>query len=166
MQDTISRWVSGIAGHLNRVGVAVPMKAIGDRMSSQCLTSAGLLCTATSGHYVPKTGGSDTYALAAGTLVKVASGTDMPALVGTITATKFNVFCFFIDAAGTVTSQIGVEGAAIANIKFPQVPENKAMLGFIIVTYASTFTGGSTALDTATTVYVNTIGAVEPNILL
>ena len=55
--------------------------------------------------------------------------------------------------------------AAIANIKFPQVPENKAMLGFIIVTYASTFTGGSTALDTATTVYVNTIGAVEPNIL-
>lgn len=166
MYDTITRWLAGITPNNDRKKIAVPMKAIGDRLSSQCLTSAGLVITATSGKYTAKIGASDTYAVANGTLVKVAAGTDMTTPAGVITAGSYNVFCFFVDAAGALTTLMGVEGTTVAKVKFPQPPENKAMLGFILVTYASTFTGGSTALDTATTVYVNTVGAVDPTILL
>ena len=43
-----------------------------------------------------------------------------PALTGiTITAGKYNVVCFFIDSASTVTAAAGTEGATLAAVKFP-----------------------------------------------
>lgn len=91
----------------------------------------------------------------------------MPALTGiNISAGKYNVVCFFIDSASVVTALAGSEGATLAAVKFPQFPVGKALVGYLVITYASAFTGGTTALDTATTVYASPVGAFDPNITL
>lgn len=164
MRDTIRRYLEGIASNKDARAVRAIVDPIGDRYSSQALNSAGLAIHG-GGSTLAKTGASDFYAVANGVIVKIASGTDLPALTGlNITATKFNVFCFFIDAAAVVTVAMGTEGAAFGNVLWPQFPENKALVGTLLVTNASTFTGGTTALDTATTVYINTQGAFDPTV--
>jgi hypothetical protein len=165
MQDTVSNYLDGVQSETTRRAVRIPMKAIADRLSCQATSTAGLVVTATTGHYVPKTGSAAFAGVVQGVPVAIAGGTDMPALVGTITATKYNIFCFFIDRASVVTSAMGIEGATLAAVKFPPFPEGKTLVGYIVVTYASTFTGGSTALDTATTVYVSPVGAFDPTVL-
>jgi hypothetical protein len=90
----------------------------------------------------------------------------MPALSGSITAASYNVFCFFIDSASVVTSAMGTEATTLAGVDFPTFPLGKALVGYLVVTYASAFVGGTTALDTATTVYVSPIGPFNPNALL
>lgn len=162
--DTQRRWLEGVANNKDAESIRHVTEPMGDRMSSQALATAGLLIHG-GGSTVAKTGSTDAYFVAKGVLQKIAASTDMPALVGSITAGKYNVFCFFIDSAGVVTVAMGTEGAAIANVAFPQFPKNKALIGFLIVTYASAFVGGTTALDTATTVYVNPIGAFDPTVL-
>ena len=166
MLDTIRKYLEGMAAQQDRRAIQRIVDPIGDRMSTQPLTSAGLLVSGTGSGVTAKIGSADFYASVKGILVKIAASTDMPALVGTITAAKYNVFCFFVDAAGTVTSAMGTEGAAIGNVVFPPFPENKALVGFLIVTYASTFTGGTTPLATATTVYVSPLGPFDPSVLL
>ncbi len=90
----------------------------------------------------------------------------MPALVGDITAAYFNVYCFFIDSASVVTVARGTEATTLAGVIFPPFPAGKALVGFLTVTYASTFTGGSTPLDTATTTYNSPTGAWDPSVLV
>ena len=165
MQNSISQYLEGIPNTQMQNAVRPVLNAIGDRVSTQSLTSAGLVIK-TGGSALAKTGASAYYGVVKGKLVTVGAGVYIPALSGTITAGKYNVFCFFIDSASTVTSVKGIEGAAIGNVVFPSIPEGKAMIGFLLITYASTFTGGTTALDTATTVYVNTVGAFDPSINL
>lgn len=103
-------------------------------------------------------------------LVTKAANTDMAGLVGTVTAAKFNVYCFFIDSAGTLTALMGTEAATLAGITFPIFPDNKACIGFVIInpTGVGNFVGGTTALDDGTVipnaVYVNTIGAFKPSL--
>jgi hypothetical protein len=65
-----------------------------------------------------------------------------------------------------VTVAQGVEGTTLALAKFPAIPEGKALVGFLIVTYNSTFTGGTTPLATATTIYCSPTGALDPSILI
>ena len=166
MQDTVTAFLSGLDGESNRAALRPILYAIADRMSCQATSTAGLVVTATSGHYVPKTGSAAFAGVVQGVPVAIAGGTDMPTLVGTITAGSYNVFCFFIDQASTVTVAMGIEGTTLAKVKFPPFPQGKALVGYIVVTYASTFTGGSTALDTATTVYVSPVGAFDPTIVL
>lgn len=166
MRDTIRRYLAGIAAQKDARAIRSVLDPIGDRYSSQALNSAGLAIKS-GGSALAKTGSSDFYAVAKGVLVKIAASTDMPSLTGlNITATKFNVICFFVDSAAVVTVAMGTEGAALGNVVFPQFPENKALVGCLIVTYASTFTGGTTALDTATTVYLNPVGAFDPTVLI
>lgn len=165
MQDTIIRWLEGIASQKDRYSLQNLLWPIGDRLSSQPLNTAGLTIKA-GGSTLAKTGATDFYAVANGVLVKISASTDMPALTGiTIAATKFNVVCFVVDSAGVVTALSGTQGAALGNVVFPQLPKNKALVGFLIITYASTFTGGTTALDTATTVYISPLGAFDATIL-
>ena len=141
------------------------LNALADRMSSQATSTAGLVIKA-GGGVLAKTGAAAFAGVANGVPVAIAASTDMPALTGTITANKFNVYCFFIDSASVVTVAQGTEGATLAAVKFPPVPVGKALVGYLVITYASTFTGNSTALDTATTVYVSPVGAFDPTILL
>lgn len=165
MQDTINRYLDGIAAAKDQRSVDFIVTPIGDRMSSQPLNTAGLAIT-TGGAATAKTGATDFYAVANGVLVKIAAATTLPVLTGiNFGAGKFNVACFFIDSGGTVTAAGGTQGAALGNVVFPQFPKNKALVGFLIITYASAFTGGTTPLDTATTVYVNPIGAFDPTVL-
>lgn len=165
MQDTINRYLDGVAANKDQRAIDFIVTPIGDRMSSQPLNTAGLTIK-TGGSTLAKSGAADFYAVANGVLVKIAASTDMPSLTGiNITATKFNVICFFVDSGGTVTAAAGTQGAALGNVVFPQFPKNKALVGFLIITYASTFTGGTTPLDTATTVYVSPLGAFDPTIL-
>jgi hypothetical protein len=60
---------------------------------------------------------------------------------------------------------MGTQSATLAGVVFPVVPIGKAIVGFLIVTYASQFVGGTTPLDTATTTYVSPTGAFDPTVL-
>ena len=165
MLDTMTRYLTGFSEVKHRIALRFIAEPIVDRFSSQPLNTAGLAITG-GGGTAAKIGASDFYAVANGILVKIAASTTLPALVGTITAASFNVFCFFVDSAAVATVAMGTEGTTLAKVKFPTFPKNKTLVGFLIVTYASTFTGGTTALDTATTVYVNGAGPFDPSVLI
>jgi hypothetical protein len=170
MLDTITRYLAAVPDGNERVALRIVLTALGDRLSSQSLSSAALAIKAGSSAIV-KTGAA-LYAVAQGVLVTKTSATDMAALVGTVTNTKFNVFCFYVDSAGTLTSQMGTEGATLATVVWPATPAGKAQIGFIVVNPTGTgnFVGGTTALDDATVVpnvaYVNTQGAFDPTVLV
>jgi hypothetical protein len=170
MLDTIRRYLNTISEVRHRAAISAVVEPIGDRISTQTLTSAGLVIKAGGG--VLAKAGAAFYALVQGKLVTKAINTDMAALVGTVTADAFNVYAFFMDGAGTLTTAMGVEGVALANVVFPPIPAGKAMVGFIIINPTGTgnFVGGTTPLDDVTvvpnTVYVNTIGAVDPTVLV
>ena len=134
------------------------------------LLSTGGLAIKAGGSAVVKAG-TLCKALVNGVLVSIAANTDMAALVGTVTADKFNVFVFSVDSAGTPVTQMGTEAAAIGAVVFPTIAADSAVLGFVIVNPTGTgnFVGGTTALDDATVVpnavYVNTPFPFNPNVL-
>ncbi len=165
--NTLSRWLQEISAYTWNWSIRKISLPLWDRQTSRPLNSAGLVIHG-SGGLVPKTGAADQYLLAQGLPQYILASTDMPALVGTVVHGTFNVFCFFIDAAGTVTSLIGTAGASLKAMQFPVFPTNKALVGFIIVNPTGTgdFVGGTTALDDATvvpnTVYVSPSGGFDP----
>ncbi len=166
MLDTMSRYLAGLTNTSDAYALNRIVSPLGDRFSSQALSSAGLAIKA-GGGVLAKIGAADFYAVAGGTLVTIAASTDMPALTGnTITAANFNVACFFVDSASVVTVAFGKQATAIAGVVFPQFPVRKALVGFLLITHSATFTGNTTALDTATTVYFNPVGAFDPTVLL
>ena len=164
MIDTVSSSMTGVAGELTRSALNAILRPIADRMSSQATSTAGLVISATTTKAMI---GAVAFAgVAKGVPVAIAAATDMPALVGDITAGSFNVYCFFIDSASVVTVVRGTEGTTLAKVKFPQFPEGKCLVGYLVVTYASPFVAGTTVLSTATTVYVSPVGAFDPTIAL
>lgn len=171
MNDTITRYLTGITEQLYQKALRAIFVPIGDRMSSQPLNSAGLVIHGAAS-LVAKTGTTAFYACAKGSLVTIAASTDMPALVGTVVNATFNVFAFFIDSGSTVTSAMGTAGTTLAGVKFPPFSEGKALVGFIVINPTGTgnFVGGTTALDDATVVptaaYVSPIGAFDPSVLI
>lgn len=171
MLNSITQFLAGMASVADKKAVLSSVKPLADRYISQSLSSAGLAIKA-GGSAIVKTGAAAYYGIANGILVTKGAATDMAALSGTVTNAKFNIYCFYIDSAGTLTSAMGTEGATLAAVKFPQTPEGKAMLGFVVINPTGTgnFVGGTTALDDATVVpnaaYVNTIGAFDPTVLI
>lgn len=166
MLDTMTRLLAGITSSQDRTALRRILRSLVDRYSSQPLTSAGLVIHG-SASTLAKTGSADFYASVQGILVKIAAATDMPALTGiNIGAGAFGVACFFVDNAGVVTAAGGTPGATLGAVVFPTPPDGKALVGFLIITYASAFTGGTTALDTATTVYVSPLGPFDPTVLV
>lgn len=171
MLNTVTQHVSAMAADGDRKALRPVFNALADRLSSQSLSSAGLVIKAGASAIV-KTGSAAYYGLANGVLVTKAAATDMAALVGTVTNAKFNVYCFYVDSAGTLTTAMGTEGATLAAVKFPPSPAGKAMIGFVVINPTGTgnFVGGTTALDDATVVptaaYVNTQGAFDPTVLI
>lgn len=171
MTDTLTRWLEAFGDTTLRWNLRKILLPIADRESTCPLQSAGLVIHGSSSTKA-KSGGSDTYLLANGILQKIAASTDMPALVGTVVNATFNVFCFFIDSAGTVTVAMGTAGSTLAKVVFPQFPTQKALVGFLIVNPTGTgnFVGGTTNLDDATvapnTVYVSPSGGFDPYILI
>lgn len=166
MQGTVTQSVNNASSAMDEQAFGVPLKAVADRMSSMALTSAGLVIKAASG-VLAKTGGSASYYLANGRFQTIAASTDMPALTGlNISAGKYNVAVFYIDQYGQTSVLFGQEAATAAGVVFPQTPAGKAIIGFLMITYASAFTGNTTALDTATTIYVSPTAGFDPSIIL
>lgn len=171
MQGTITQHLAGLAGESQQKAVRVPMKAIGDRLSSQTLNTAALRIKGGSASPTVQSNAASAFVVN-GKLVTKATSTDMAALSGSVTNAKFNVFAFFIDAAGVLTSAMGIEAVILAGVSFPAVPEGKAVIGFIIVNPTGTgaFVGGTTNLDDGTVVpnavFVNTLGAFDPTVLV
>ncbi len=165
MTATVQQWLEGVAGGKERFSLLQILGSIADRFSSCAVSSAGLAIK-TGGSTLATSGSAVTNLVANGIPVAIAAATDMPALVGTITAASFNVFCFFIDSAGTKTVAMGTEATTLAGVVFPAFPAGKALIGFLTVTYGSTFTGGTTPLDTATTTYNSPTGAWDPSVLV
>jgi hypothetical protein len=166
MLDTIGRYLQGLSNVSDAQPLRQILSPIGDRYSSQPLNSAGLVING-AGLLVAKTGATDFYAVAGGVLVKITAGTALPALTGINTAAGgFNVACFFVDAGGVVTAAGGTPALTLAGVGWPQFPVGKALIGFLIITGAGAFIGGTTALDTATTVYISPVGAFDPTVRL
>ena len=164
MKDTVSRYLANIPSNIERSALDPVLRAVADRLSSQIFNTGGLVIKA-GGGVLAKTVNT-VKAVAGGTYVSLAAA-DMPALTGlVITAAKFNVAVFYVDAAGTTSVRFGTEGGTAALVKFPDTPEGKAIIGFLLITHSSAFTGGTTALDTATTVYTDTVGAFDPSVVI
>lgn len=170
MIDTIRRWINTLPNLTYQRALRQTLEPIGDRLSSVCLNSAGLVIKSASSPTVKA--GTAFYATANGKLITKAANTDMAALSGTVTNATFNVYAFFVDSAGTLTSAMGTEGATLAAVQFPPVPETKAYIGFVVINPTGTgnFVGGTTNLDDGTVVpnaaYVSLTGPFDPSILI
>ena len=170
-KGTLAAILNGIAAQRDREAVRNALSPIVDRFSSMALSSAGLAIKAGSSAIV-KTGATDQYLIANGIMRKITAATDMAALSGTVANATFNAYSFFIDSAGTVTSQMGTAGATLVTMKLAPQPQGKALIGFVIINPTGTgdFVGGTTALDdgtvTPTAVYVNPVGPFDSSFLL
>jgi hypothetical protein len=151
--DTLYRHISNARDGTMQIILRAVTRPLFDRQSSLMVSSAGLVIKG-AGNTLAKTGAAASKYFADGVYGSIAAATDMPALVGTVTNTKFNVFCFFVDRAGTITSAMGTEGATRSAVVFPQFTALKALIGFIEINPTGTgnFVGGTTALDDATVV--------------
>lgn len=169
--DTLTRWLESIRDYQSQYSMRQILVPIFDRYTSFPITTAGLVIKAGSST-LAKTGAAVFYGIANGILQKIAAATDMPALVGSVTNAKFNVFCFFVDSAGVNTVAMGTEGATLAALKFPPFPTKKSLIGFIIINPTGTgpFVGGTTALDDATVVpnavFVSPLCGFDPACLI
>lgn len=168
MNGLFLRWLNAVPDEKTKDALRYVLTPIADRASTQTLSSPGLAIKAGASALVKA--GSQFHAWVVDRMVRVAANTDQAALAGTVTNAKFNVYCFFLDRAGTGTSAMGVEGATIGALKFPPLPEGKSLTGFVIINPTGTgnFVGGTTALDDATVVpnavYVNTVGLFDPTV--
>lgn len=160
MLDNVTQKLSGLSSEGDQNALRPLFEALADRLSSQ-VTVSGALATAS---LTPVTG-AVLQGFANGVPFTIASGISMPALLGTIPANNYGIYAFFSDGT-TVTSALGTPGATLAQAKFPVIPKKNAILGYIIVTSASPFIGGTTTLASATVVFVNTLGAFDPTVLL
>ncbi len=169
MNEPISRYLNHLSNPNDAQILRVILNAIADRASTRMLNSAGLVIKAGASALV-KTGATASHASVRGILRSIAAATDMAALAGTVVNATFNVYAYFIDAAGTLTSAMGTAGATLAEVKFPVVPTNKAVIGFTIINPTGTgdFVGGTTAIDDATVVptavHVSVVGGFDPSI--
>lgn len=142
------------------------LEGLYERLRSQTLTDAGLEIKA--GGSVTAKAGNAVYAVANGVLVTKAADTDMAALSGTVSNGSYNVFVFTIDSGGTLYTQMGTEGSALDEVRWPDIDQERAIIGFVIINPDGTgdFVGGTTDLDDGTVspnaVYVNTQGAFDP----
>lgn len=129
------------------------------RSATQKLVVSGALAIHGSASTLAKTTAT-AYYMIDGAMYKLAAA-DLPALVGTVVNATFNVFVFYVNAAGTVVTAMGTGATTLAGVVFPTIPDENASLGFVIVNPTGTgnFVGGTTALDDGTVVpnavYVN-----------
>ncbi len=171
MLGTVRQWFNNLKlDSRDRYSLEQVIEAIADRLSCQTLTS-GALAINGAGNTAAKVG-SAWYGVVKGNPLTKAANTAMAALSGTVVNATFNVFCFYVDAGGTLTTLMGTAGATLGAVVFPQPPVGKTMIGFVIINPTGTgnFVGGTTALDDATVVpnavYVNTVGAFDPTVLV
>jgi hypothetical protein len=104
-----------------------------------------------------KTGATTTFLKVGGVYASIAASTDLDPTGINIGAGKYKLIIFATDGT-TITAFGGVEGATAAAATFPTITAGLTAFAGLLVTYASAFTGGTTPLDTATTVYFPVVG--------
>lgn len=160
--------LSSIKEQFTKRALYLLLKPLKERYRSCVHSTAGLVITATTGLKVPKIGAAICHYQAKGKNGQIAAGTDMPALSGTVTNAKFNLFVFTVDSAGTTYSQMGTEAATEADVKWPALNPERAIIGYIKINPTGTgnFVGGTTALNDATvvpnTLYISPVGMFDP----
>lgn len=170
LNTTIAQVLAGVHDAGDRQSLRTILQNIADRLTCVTFQSAALRIKGGSASAIVQSNAVWS-GLVQGIHVTKATSTDMAALVGTVTNAKFNVFFFFIDSAGTLTSAMGTEGATLAAVVPPPIPIGKTVIGYITINPTGTgnFVGGTTALDDATVVptavFVNTIGPFDPTLL-
>ncbi len=156
--------------------INLALKGVYDRMSSQAFTSGALA-----------QGNATTTMKTAAIIHGIAGGVPFTKAVtddlwgpttGVIDGFKVlagttNVFCMYLDSAGTASGAFGtaattVSTTGLGGVKFPAMPEKKAMVGFVIISGGSgDWTAGTSTFTTATTVtyctIVNTVGMFDPS---
>lgn len=171
MNVPLMQQLANIADRAGKAALYRLLKPMKERYRSCAHSSAGLVIKAGASALV-KTGASVFHYQAKGKNGRIAAATDMPALSGTVTNGKHNVFVFTVDSAGTTYSQMGTEGATEAAVKWPTLNQERAIIGYIKVNPTGTgdFVGGTTQLDNATVVpnvaYVSPTGMFDPTALI
>ena len=170
MESTVAQLINGIPDPSARNSLRKLINAIADRKSCIMITTAALVIKAGASALV-KTGAAF-YAVVEGKLVTKAAATDMAALAGTVLNATFNVFVYYMDSAGTLSTQMGTAGATLGQVTFPPTPERRVIIGFTIInpTGAGSFVGGTTAIDDAgvvpNAVHLSITMSFDPTILL
>ena len=182
MQNTIRQYLEGVANSTSRRFLQLILDALGDRYSSVTLQNPGMVISS-GGATTAKIGSTSLVYISRGIPVAIAGSTTLPVLtinsVGyAIGAGSFGIVGFYGDAAGNLYAGFGIPGATLAKATFPTVAmtspttattialDGLACLGYLIITYATAFTGGTTPLDTATTIYCAPDGAFDPTVLV
>jgi len=167
MKETISRYMNHLHDYRDAEILRPIIEGIADALSCQSMERAAI--AASTGAVTCKIGAVDWYGIAQGKLQKIAAATVLPALSGTIAQNTWNAYYFYVDAAGTVTSQMGTAGATKAAMVPPVRPVGKTLIGAAMFNpTAADFIGGTTLADAANTniVGLNTMGAIDPTFLL
>lgn len=169
MENPVSLILGAVPDLSIRKALKTILDALVDRASTRMVSTATLTFTAAA--LLARTS-VVSYLLVDGKLATIGQPINMPALVGTVTNARFNVYVYYQDSAGVRTSVMGTEGASLAAVVFPQTPVKKAIIGFTIINPTGTgnFVGGTTALDDATVVpnavNISAIAGVDPTVLL
>jgi hypothetical protein len=167
MVETLSRLLNALSIRRDVNVYRLVLAPTVDLQSCQSFISATIVPSV--GAVTAKVGAVDWYGIASGVLVKVAATTVLPALVGTIAQNTFNVYAYYVDSAGVVTSQMGVAGTTLAGVKWPTRPTGKAYLGASLFNpTAASFIGGTTLADAANTNHVglNALGGFDQTSLV
>jgi hypothetical protein len=166
MRDTMTRYLAGVTIGPWQTALRYCIRPLIDRLSTHPLSSAGLAING-AGATFAKIGAAPFYVCVKGKLLVIPAGTAMPALTGVaIPAGQYNVACYFVDSGGLLTMAAGTPASTLASVKFPEFPVGKALIGVLVITNAGAFVGGTTPLDTATTVYLSPMGGFDPTALV
>ena len=170
MKATLAQFLHGMSSDKDKSAVYAALKGVFDRLSCVTLNSAALRIKGGSGSPIVQTN-AVYQGVVKGKLITKATSQDV-ALAGSVTNLLFNVYVIFIDELAAYSSAMGIEAASLALVKFPPIPEGKAVVGYVIVNPTGTgnFVGGTTNLDDGTVapnaVFVNTLGPFDPTALV
>jgi len=171
MIDTLSRYLTALANTTTARALQPLFQGLMDRYAAQMLSPAGIIIFGGSSANA-KTGLAAVLALTnngnAAALVSVAASTTLTPNTGLTLINTFNVYLFYINGAGTISTSMGTAATTLAGVAFPQMPNGRACIGgFTVNPTAGTFTGATTALDAANTnvVYFSPVGPWDATVL-
>jgi hypothetical protein len=147
------------------IGLAAPfheqlLRAYGDLFQRQALNSAGLAVNGAANPAYKV--GNTVLAMVGGTLVSKAT-TAFPALTGyNLTSAQVGAIVACMDVNGNLVNLFANPATSLGQLMFPAVPPTYVCLGVVILNTGATFTGGTTAMDTAGITYVNVVGPFNP----
>lgn len=169
MKNTIAQYLLSAPGKLLQAALRPILNGLGNLASCFPLNSAAIAITGAGTTTVSNTA-AFTY-IANGGLSTLAIDTVLSALAGTVAQNTFNVFCFYINLAGVMTTSMGSAGPTLNAVEFPSTPQGSVMIGFIHINpTGGAFVGGITHLDDATVipnaVYFSPVASFDASILI